>query len=57
MMIFFFIGVRKIKRAFVTVSFYSEQERKKEHFITVISSDKWYYFRTFILFDFLTVFF
>jgi len=25
------------------VSFYNEIERKKEHLITVISIDKWYY--------------
>ena len=43
MNIFFFILRRKIKLVLVTVSFYSEIERKKERFNTVILTEKWYH--------------
>jgi hypothetical protein len=48
MKIFFFIQKIKIKHSIVTVSFYSDEERKKELFITVNSKAKWYNYQYYV---------
>ena len=42
MMIFFYIQISKKGIALATFCFLNEEERKKGHFITGISSFKWY---------------